>query len=143
MVRLFFRLIACRSVGAGVFALVASFHNYAMAQSYPIKTIRFVVPNSQGGNADILTRVVADAMAKGLGQSMLIDNRPGGSSSIGTAAVAKALPDGYTILMIASTFAIITNLFPDLPYDALRDFAPVRCTGRLRVSGLRRQKVGF
>lgn len=102
----------------------------ASAQTYPSKAIRFVTPYGQGGNADILTRVIGDSMSKSMGQPVLVDNRPGGSSTIGTAIAAKAPADGYTILLIASSHAVNPSLFGNaLPYDTVKDFAPVSITG--------------
>jgi tripartite-type tricarboxylate transporter receptor subunit TctC len=102
----------------------------AFAQNYPSKPVRFVTPYGAGGNADILTRVIGDAMAKSTGQPFIVDNKPGGSSTIGTAIVAKAAPDGHTILLIASSHAVNPSLFGgQLPYDTVKDFAPISATG--------------
>ena len=101
----------------------------AGAQNYPIKPLRFITPSAQGGNADILTRVVADGLAKVLGQPVLTDNRPGGSASIGTSIAAKSPANGYTLLMISTSHAVNPSLFRDLPYDTARDFATVSMVG--------------
>ncbi|MBI4192874.1 MAG: tripartite tricarboxylate transporter substrate binding protein [Betaproteobacteria bacterium] len=130
MVRLSRSSVSLKSAIAFAFGTALSAAvTLAAAQAYPTKPIRFVTPNAPGGNADILARVIGDAMARGLGQPVIIENRAGGSSTIGTATVAKATPDGYTIMLIASSFAITASLFNDLPYDAVRDFAPVGMVG--------------
>jgi tripartite-type tricarboxylate transporter receptor subunit TctC len=100
------------------------------AQTYPNKPIRFVTPYGSGGNADILTRIIGDAMSKSMGQPVLVDNRPGGSSTIGSAIVAKAPPDGYTIMLISSSHSVNPSLFgSQLPYDTVKDFTPISMTG--------------
>jgi tripartite-type tricarboxylate transporter receptor subunit TctC len=103
----------------------------AFAQTYPAKPIRMIVPFAPGGNVDINARAVAPALGQALGQQIIVDNRAGASGIIGTDAVAKSPPDGYTLLMASSS--IMTNgpaLYPKLPYDIVRDFAPV---GRVAV----------
>ncbi len=102
----------------------------ALAQSYPAKPIRFVTPYGQGGNADILTRVIGEGMSRSLGQPMIVDNKPGGGGSIGTNIVARAAADGYTLLLISSSHSVNPSLFgKELPYDTVKDFAPVGMTG--------------
>lgn len=103
----------------------------AAAQGYPVKPIRMLVPFAPGGNVDITARTVAPGLAELLGQQVLVENRPGAGGSIATNAVAKAPPDGYTILMASSS--VMTNgpaLYQNLPYDIVRDLAPV---GRVSV----------
>ena len=103
----------------------------SFAQPYPSKPIRMIVPFAPGGNVDINARAVAPALGQLLGQQVIVDNRAGAGGTIGTDAVAKSPPDGYTLLMASSS--IMTNgpaLYPKLPYDILRDFAPV---GRIAV----------
>jgi tripartite-type tricarboxylate transporter receptor subunit TctC len=97
----------------------------AEAAGYPTRPIRFVVPFPPGGGGDITARSVSQRLAENLGQSVVIDNRGGGSTIIGTDVVAKAPADGHTILIVTSTFAINPSLHPKLPYDSLRDLAPV------------------
>lgn len=104
------------------FALVTA----SLAQPYPNRVIRFVSPYPPGGAVDILARFLGQHLHEGLGQPVIVENRPGGSGIIGTAAVAKSPPDGYTILMGSSgPLAVNPSLFSDLPYDTLRDFAPI------------------
>lgn len=101
------------------------------AQTYPERPIRLLVPFAPGGNVDITARTIAPALGKALGQQVIVENRPGAGGIIATDAVAKAAPDGYTLLMASSS--VMTNgpaLYPKLPYDIVRDFAPV---GRVAV----------
>ena len=98
----------------------------AHAQSaYPNRILRMVVPSSAGGGSDIAARIVAPRLAERLGQPVVIENRPGAGTVIGTDAVAKAAPDGYTVLMAISTLATNPVMVRKMPYDTLRDFAPV------------------
>lgn len=98
----------------------------AMAQSgYPARSIRIVVPNSAGGFADTAGRLFAQGLTERLGRPVLVDNRPGAGTTIGAEIVAKAPPDGYTLLMSPTTLAINPASYKKLPYDAARDFAPI------------------
>ena len=98
----------------------------AVAQDYPSKPVRMIVPYAPGGATDILARLLASRIDQELKQSVVIDNRGGGASQVGTQAIAAAAPDGYTIGMIDSAFTINPGLFAGkLPYDTVRDFAPV------------------
>ena len=97
----------------------------AIAQSYPNRPIRLISPFAPGGGNDMISRTIAQALGKNLGQSVVVDNRPGANTIIGMELVAKAAPDGYTLIMTGSTVAINAALNPRLPYDSLRDFAPV------------------
>ena len=98
----------------------------APAQSgYPSRSIRIVVPNSAGGTADTAGRLLAQGLSERLGHPVLVDNRPGAGTIIGTEIVARAPPDGYTLLMSPTTLAINPASYKRLPYDALRDFAPI------------------
>jgi tripartite-type tricarboxylate transporter receptor subunit TctC len=92
---------------------------------YPNHALRMVVPSSAGGGADIVARIVAPKLAERLGQQVVVDNRPGAGTVIGGEVVAKAPPDGYTLLMGVSTLATNPVIYKKMPYDALRDFAPV------------------
>ena len=103
----------------------------AAAQSYPVRPIRVLVPFAPGGNVDINARNIGPGMGEILGQQVIVENRPGAGGTIATDVVAKAAPDGYTLLVASSS--IMTNgpaLYPKLPYDIVRDFAPV---GRIAV----------
>ncbi len=98
----------------------------AGAQTYPAKPIRLIVGSSPGGPIDFSARLAAQILTAALGQSVVVDNRTGASGTIGTDYVAKAAPDGYTLLMgSAATLCITPNLYPNIPYNTLRDFAPV------------------
>ena len=101
----------------------------AAAQSYPVRPIRFLVPFGPGGVGDITARVVAQKMGELLGQQVITDNRPGAGGIVASQVVAKAEPDGYTILLLNNQHAISMALFKSLPYDTLRDFAPVGSLG--------------
>ena len=97
----------------------------APAQQYPAKPIRFLVPFGPGGVGDITARVVAQKMSASLGQQVIIDNRPGAGGIVASEIVAKAAPDGYTLLLLNNAHAVSMSLFKSLPYDTLRDFAPI------------------
>lgn len=100
-----------------------------VAQSaWPSKTVRIVVPVTTGGPSDLVARILADKLAPALGRPVIIDNRPGASQTVGAAAVAKSDPDGYTLLQAAANMAINPFLMSDLPYDTVKDFAPVSLT---------------
>lgn len=114
---------------AGAAAVPASL---ARAQgAYPTKPVRVIVPYSAGGGADTLARTIFGKVSEKLGQQFIIDNRPGGGATIGAAVVAKAPPDGYTILYDATAFSVNPTLFPKLPYDPRKDFQPVFLAGLL------------
>jgi tripartite-type tricarboxylate transporter receptor subunit TctC len=100
------------------------------AQDYPTKALRIVVPFSPGGVADNSVRAFADALGARLGQQVVVDNRPGASGNIGTQLVAQAAPDGYTLLLgFDGTMVINPHVFAKIPFDTLRDFAPVTKLG--------------
>ncbi|MBI1988634.1 MAG: tripartite tricarboxylate transporter substrate binding protein, partial [Betaproteobacteria bacterium] len=95
------------------------------AQDYPARPIRLVVASSPGGASDILARMLAQKLSEELGQQVVVDNRGGASGVIGTDIVARAVPDGYTLLIIQPSLTINPSMIRKLPYDAVRDFAPV------------------
>ncbi len=97
----------------------------AQAQNYPAKPLRLIVPLAPGGPSDILARTVAAKLTEALGQSVVVENRAGAGGSVGADYVAKSPPDGYTIILVSSSLAINASLYPKLPYDTLRDFAPI------------------
>lgn len=101
----------------------------AFAQDYPSKPVRIIVPYAPGGGLDVVGRPLAQKLAEAFGQPFLIDNRPGGGTTIGTSAVARAAPDGHTLLLTLSALAIGPSLYPSLPYDPVKDFAPVAWIG--------------
>lgn len=108
---------------AGV--VLAIFAAAASAQNYPTKPIRMIVPNAPGGLADISARLVAGKLSEFFGQQVLVDNRVGAGSTIGTAAAVRAAPDGYTLLAVFDSHATNPHLFKKLEYDTLADLAPV------------------
>jgi tripartite-type tricarboxylate transporter receptor subunit TctC len=95
------------------------------AQTYPTHPIRLIVPFAAGGLNDVVARLVAPYLERSLGQPVIVDNRPAASGIVGTDATAKAAPDGYTLLMVASSHTIVPATHPKLPYDAERDLAPI------------------
>ena len=97
----------------------------AYAQSYPDKAIRMIVPFSAGAGTDLLSRVIARKLQEAWGQNMIVENRPGGGTIIGVEIAAKAPPDGYTLVMVTPSFIINATGIKKLPYDSIRDFAPV------------------
>jgi tripartite-type tricarboxylate transporter receptor subunit TctC len=97
----------------------------ALAESYPKKPITIVVPYPPGGPTDIVARVVGQKLGDRLGQQVIVDNRPGAGGNIGAALVARAAPDGYTLLLGTTAHAINPSVFPALNYDILKDFSPV------------------
>ena len=112
-----------RLIFAVMFALVSA---GAIAQSYPAKTIRIVVPNAPGGTSDILARSIGQKLNEAWGQSVIVENRAGANGNIGANLVAKSPADGYTLLLTdVGALAISASVFPDLPFDPAGDFAPV------------------
>jgi len=98
-------------------------------QSYPTKPIRFIVPFTPGGTSDVLTRIITQKMSENWGHAVVIENRTGAGGTIGTGLVAKATPDGYTLLVSSAAFTISAALHTNLPYDAIKDFAGVTRLG--------------
>jgi tripartite-type tricarboxylate transporter receptor subunit TctC len=101
------------------------------ADGYPQKPVRLVVPFSPGGGTDLLARAVSDRLTEVLGASIIVDNRPGAGSTIGTAMVARAAPDGYTYLFTSASYTFAPNFYRDLPYDPVKDFKPITMFGSL------------
>jgi len=116
-------------------ALAAAAARAARAQSaYPNRPIHLIVPYPPGGGTDYFARLVGTAMAAPLGQSVIVENRPGAATIIGAEAVARAAPDGYTILLgDTATYAANKSLYQKLPYDPQKDFAPITLTGRFAI----------
>ena len=101
----------------------------AMAQGFPSKPIRIVVPFAAGGAVDVVARAVGQRMSEQMGSPVVVENRPGASANLGAELVSKAAPDGYTLLMGANGLATNVTLFKNLPFDTLRDFAPIARVG--------------
>jgi tripartite-type tricarboxylate transporter receptor subunit TctC len=97
----------------------------AASQNYPVRPVRVIVPFTAGGNTDLTARSIGARLSEVFGQQVVVENRPGGATNIGTELVAKAPPDGYTILMGGATNAINMSTQAKPPYDTLRDFAPI------------------
>ena len=114
---------AARSVA--VACMLAAVAPLASAQAYPVKPVRMIVPFVPGGNTDIIGRVFAPKMSELLGQQIVVENRGGAGGVIGTEAVARAAPDGYIILMVSAGHTINPAMVKKLPYDSVRDFAPI------------------
>jgi tripartite-type tricarboxylate transporter receptor subunit TctC len=114
----------CALVVAAAASILLAAHASAQAP-YPNRPVRVVVPSSAGGGTDIIARVVAPKLTEKLGQQVVIENRPGAGTMIGGEVVAKAPPDGYTLLMCVSTLATNPVIYKKVPYNALTDFAPI------------------
>jgi len=115
------RIIALSLLGIGLIMRAAP----ASAQEYPAKTVRIIVPFGAGGPADVYARVLAQYLSESLKQSFVVEARPGAGSIIGTDAVAKSSPDGYTLLVMSNTHTTNETLIPNKPFQLMRDFVPV------------------
>src|SRR5687768_8740169 len=104
---------------------LAAFGAHAQEPAYPVKPIRFIVGQAPGGATDIVGRLVASKMTEALGQNVVVENRTGAAGSIGAATVAKSPPDGYTVLVVSSSYSINPSLYSNLPFDPQKDLAPV------------------
>ena len=120
--RRYLALIFVAIVAAIVAALGAA---PAFAQDYPTKPVKIIVPFAAGGPADVYARFLGQRLSDALGQPFVVEDRPGAGSLIGTDAVAKSAPDGYTLLMMSNTQTVNESLIPNKPYQLMRDFAPV------------------
>ena len=109
------------------FIALAALMSNALAQ-YPAHPLRLIVPFAPGGNADIMGRLIAQTLAERMGQQVVVDNRAGAASIIGSELAAKAVPDGYTLLFVAPQIATNVVFTAKLPYDTMRDFAPISLT---------------
>jgi tripartite-type tricarboxylate transporter receptor subunit TctC len=115
-----------RALGlAAIIVTAAAATTGASAQSYPTKPVRMIVPFGAGGPADVFARVLAQYLTEALKQNFVVENRPGAGAIIGTDAVAKSAPDGYTLLVMSNTHTTNESLIPKRPYDLMRDFVPV------------------
>ena len=110
---------------ASVVLLALGFALPASAQDYPSKPVRFIVPFGAGGPADVYARIIAQHLTEQLKQNFIVDDRPGAGSIIGTEAVAKSPPDGYTLLVMSNTHTTNETLVPNKPFQLMRDFVPV------------------
>jgi len=113
-------------------AVLASFgaaHAPASAQAYPARPIRMIVPYTPGGITDVVTRIVSQDYARAFGQNVIVDNRPGANSILGVEMLSKATPDGYTVGSVIAAHAANQTLYPKLPYDSVKSFAPISLVG--------------
>ncbi len=116
----------CVTCALGITLAAGALGGAAQAQqNYPARPVRLVVPSSPGGGTDITARIIAPKLGEYLGQQVVVENRPGAGTMIGGEAVARAAPDGYTLLMGISTLAINPAMYKKVPYDAFKDFAPI------------------
>jgi tripartite-type tricarboxylate transporter receptor subunit TctC len=113
------------TVVAALLAVVAIPMQPVLAQKYPEKTVRIVVPFTPGGGTDVFARLLGQRLSEVYGQQFIVDNRPGAGSTIGTEFVARAPADGYTLLMTSASFSFTPGLYPKLRYDSLKDFTAV------------------
>ena len=113
-------LLACAAVAAQA---------QSVAGNYPAKFVRFIVPYAPGGSSDVLARTLGQKLGSSLGQTFVIDNRPGAGSMVGTDIAAKATPDGYTIILSDMPHTINPSIYAKVPYDPVRDFTPVTTIG--------------
>ena len=121
------KLIIQRRLAAGLVALCLS--PLAWAQAFPSKPLKIIVPFGAGGVADLTARTVAQKLTQSLGQSVVVENKPGAGGVVASDTVAKAEPDGHTLLLMSNASAVSATLFKSLPYDTVRDFAPVSTLG--------------
>ena len=98
---------------------------FAAAQTYPSRPVTFVVPFAPGGSTDTVARIVAQAVGPALGQPTVVENRTGGAGTIGWASVARAAPDGHTLIAVEMSYAIAAGLIPTLPFDPRKSFAHI------------------
>jgi tripartite-type tricarboxylate transporter receptor subunit TctC len=122
------RSAAWRQIGGWIgLVIIASIAaaSYAQAQKFPSRSITYVVPLAAGSTTDVAARMIAQRVSQSMGVSIVVENKPGASTMIGSAAVAKAEPDGYTLLMGASSLTVNQHLFKAVPFDSEKDFAPI------------------
>lgn len=130
MGRVRFSAAAMLWIVATAAAVLVLFRDDAVAQPYPARPVRFIMPYPAGGSGDIIGRLIAQRLTARLGQTVVVDNRPGASGLVGTELASKAAPDGYTLLFAVSTNAINVTLHPKLPYDLVKDFDTVALLAR-------------
>jgi tripartite-type tricarboxylate transporter receptor subunit TctC len=113
----------------GSACVIASSSTLAAGAEFPARPLRMIVPYAPGGNADIMARLIAQRLAENVGQQVIVDNRAGASGIIGTELAVKAPPDGYTLVLVASSLATNPSLIKAMPYNAQRDLAPISMVG--------------
>ena len=120
------KLLAPKTLWVCMTLTIGAVTSTALAQApYPNKPVTLVVTYPPGGGADAMARLIAPKMGEALGQPIVIENKPGAGGQIGAAAVAKAAPDGYTLMLDASSFSVNPSLYPKLPYDSMKAFKPI------------------
>ena len=120
------RTLCATAAGAALFAMTsAAMTSSAMGQNWPTRSVQTISPFTAGNANDIVARIVLDQVGRSIGQSFVIENRPGGGGRLGASVVAKADPDGYTVLLLSSSLASHVVLHKTLPYDPIKDFIPV------------------
>jgi tripartite-type tricarboxylate transporter receptor subunit TctC len=112
-------------IAAAALAAAATCAAQPAPEAYPSRPVHIIVPFGAGGPGDVFARLVAQKLGENLGRNFLVENHPGAGGTLGTALAARAAPDGYTLVVISSTFMINASLYPKLPYDTIRDFAPI------------------
>ena len=136
------KIMVMRVFAAMMFATITT--PVGAAETFPARPIRVIVPYAPGGNVDISARIIAPPLAEVLGQSVVVDNRPGAGGNLGASMVAKATPDGYTLLVGSSgPLSVNPVIFKNLPYDSLRDFAPISTVQAVPLVLLASPKSGF
>jgi tripartite-type tricarboxylate transporter receptor subunit TctC len=110
---------------ATFFACLCVVGENARAQTFPSKPVKIIVPYPAGGGTDVAARLIAQKLSERWGQPVVVENRSGAAGTVGAAAVAKAAPDGYTLLLVANAYAVTATLYRALPYDALKDLTPI------------------
>lgn len=133
--------VRCRLLACSLVWLVFGIGGAAAADNFPNKTIRWLVPYPPAGTTDILARILAQRMSETIGQQVVVDNRPGAGNNIGTELAIRANPDGYTVFLVNPANAINATLYQNLPFDFLRDMAPVG--GIVRVPNVMEVTVGL
>ena len=111
--------------GAASAAAVPSISGAARAQAYPVRPVRVIAPFAPGGPVDVLARLITEKLSHKLGQQFYVENQAGAGGNLGMGAGARAKPDGYTVTIVGPSFAVNPSLYPSVPYDPLKDFAPV------------------
>src|SRR5438445_10954744 len=118
-----------KGIALGLAALLVAGASFAQTSAYPDRPVKMIAPFAPGGPVDAVARVLAPKLSEGFGQQFYVENHPGGSGNIGTALVARAPPDGYTVLVISSTLVVNPSLFARLGFDTTTDLAPVSLVG--------------
>lgn len=123
-------MIPVRTAGmAGAALSLAIFAAPGYTQNFPTKTVRIISPFAPGGGNDTISRAIAQKLFDQLGQTVIVENRPGANTIVGTQFVAKSAPDGYTLILVSNSHVINQSLYAKLPYDAVRDFSPITLVG--------------